>query len=108
MRLRQSSLSTSGPGTATESSALGELLSDKQVANLHFPAGVYSFYALDDTGWYYRTPRPIIQHNGTRSTPYNGGIYVSKRNPHKLRGYVFYAGALTHVGDFSRTPHVLH
>jgi hypothetical protein len=85
-----------------------ELLSDKQVANLHFPAGVYSFYALDDTGWYYRTPRPIIQHNGTRSTPYNGGIYVSKRNPHKLRGYVFYAGALTHVGDFSRTPHVLH
>jgi hypothetical protein len=69
-------------------------LSDKQVANLHFPAGVYSFYAVDDTGWYYRAPRPVIQHNRTRTS--------------RLRGYIFYAGALTHVGDLSHAPHVLH
>jgi len=82
-----------------------ELLADKQVATLHFPAGIYSFYAVDDTGSYYRTPRPILQHTGGGSVPRNGGIYLSKRNPRKLRGYIFYAGALTHVGDLSGTPH---
>ena len=85
-----------------------ELLADKQVANLHFPAGIYSFYALDDSGWYYRAGRAIVQHTGGGSVMRSGGIYVSKRDPHKLRGYIFYAGALTHVGDLSRTPHQLH
>ena len=85
-----------------------ELLADKQVANLHFPAGIYSFYALDDSGWYYRAARAIVQHTGGGSVVRSGGIYVSKRNPNRLRGYVFYAGALTHVGDLSRTAHVFH
>ena len=83
-----------------------ELSGAKQVATLHFPAGIYSFYAVDDTGWYYRAPRPIIEHTGGgRARPRNGGIFVSKRNPKKLRGYVFYAGALTHVGDLSEAAH---
>src|SRR5207248_5709356 len=73
-----------------------ELLADKQVANLHFPAGTYSFYALDDSGWYYTAGRAILQHIARGSVVRNGGIYVSKRNPHKLRGYIFYAGELTH------------
>jgi hypothetical protein len=83
-----------------------ELLTERQVATLHFPAGIYSFYAVDDIGLYYRAPRPIIQHTGGASVARKGGIFVSKRNPKKLRGYVFYAGALTHVGDLSHVPHV--
>jgi hypothetical protein len=37
-----------------------------------------------------------------------GGVFVSKRNPKKLRGYVFWTGALTHVGNFSRKKHQFH
>jgi hypothetical protein len=83
-----------------------ELLAEKQVATLHFPAGLYSFYAVDDTGTYYRSPRPVIQRTGGGSVRRNGGVYVSRRHPTKMRGYVFYAGALTHVGDLSAVPHV--
>src|SRR5438067_407992 len=82
-----------------------ELLKEKQVATLHFPAGVYSFYAVDDIGTYYRAPRPVIQRTGGGSVPRNGGIFVSRRDRNKLRGYIFYAGALTHVGNLSRVPH---
>src|SRR4051812_23831918 len=81
-----------------------ELFRERQVATLHFPAGVYAFYAVDDTGIYYRAPRSIVRHTGGVPVRRNGGIFVSKRNPKKLRGYIFYAGALTHVGDLSRAP----
>jgi hypothetical protein len=84
-----------------------ELLSEKQVATLHFPAGIYSFYAVDNKGFYYRSPRPVIQHTAAGSMSYHGGIFVSGRDPKKLRGYIFFAGGLTHVGDLSATPHVL-
>jgi hypothetical protein len=97
-------VTTETPPTATPRYV--ELLTERQVATLHFPAGTYSFYAVDDIGLYYRAPRPIIQHTGGASVARKGGIFVSKRNPKKLRGYVFYAGALTHVGDLSRVPHV--
>src|SRR5438552_18846655 len=66
-----------------------ELLADKQVATLHFPAGIYSFYAVDDTGSYYRTPRPILQHTRGGSVPVNGGIYLSKRIRRQLLRYIF-------------------
>jgi hypothetical protein len=83
-----------------------ELLADKQVATLHFPAGLYAFYAVDDAGTYYRSLRPIIQRTGGGSVRHKGGLYLSNRNPQKMRGYVFYAGGLTHVGDLTRVPHV--
>jgi hypothetical protein len=82
-----------------------ELRADKRVATLHFPAGIYSFYAVDDTGYYYRAPRPVFQHTSMGATPRNGGIFVSKRHPTRLRGYIFYAGALTHVGNLSHAAH---
>ncbi|MFL6515405.1 MAG: hypothetical protein ACJ8M1_10320 [Chthoniobacterales bacterium] len=84
-----------------------DLQREKQVANLHFPRGLYSFYAVDDNGFYYRAPRPVLQHVSGRTVSRDGGIFVEKRNPQKLRGYIFLAGALTHVGNLSRTPHVL-
>jgi hypothetical protein len=82
-----------------------DLLAETQVATLHFPPGSYAFYALDDVGYYYRAPRKVIQHTGGGSVLRNGGIYVNKSDPKKIRGYIYLAGALTHVGDLSRTRH---
>jgi hypothetical protein len=95
--------------TATESPAGAprsvELLKEKQVATLHFPAGTYPFYASDDKGYYYSSPRPVFEHTGIGSVPRDGGIFVNRRNSKKLRGYIYLAGDLTHIGDLSRTPH---
>jgi hypothetical protein len=82
-----------------------ELLREKQVANLHFPTGLYSFYALDDKGFYYRSSRAIVQRTANSSVLRKGGIFISNRNRKKVRGYVFLAGSITHVGDLSRVPH---
>ena len=82
-----------------------DLERETQIATLHFPRGPYSFYAVDDKGYYYRAPRQIVQRTGGSSVLRNGGIFVNKRNPKKLRGFVFFAGALTHVGNLSHAPH---
>lgn len=82
-----------------------DLQEEKQIATLHFPPGAYSFYAVDDVGYYYRAPGQIIEHTGSGSVPHKGGIYVDKRNPKNLRGYIYTAGALTHVGNLSRAKY---
>ena len=82
-----------------------EIYSEKQIATLHFPAGVYTLNAVDKIGYYYRAPRKISEHLAGRSVWCDGGIFVSKRNPEKLRGYVWRAGAITHVGNFSAVRH---
>ena len=74
-----------------------ELESEKQIATLHFPAGIYTLDAADKIGYYYRAPRKIREGYALR----DGGIFVSKRDPQKLRGYVFRAGTITHVGNLS-------
>ena len=81
---------------------------EKQIATLHFPAGTYTFYAVDDAGYYYRAPRKVLQHSGGASWPRDGGIFVSKRDMTRLRGYIYLAGSLTHVGNLSRVPHQFH
>jgi hypothetical protein len=78
-----------------------ELSREKQIAILHFPAGVYTLDAVDKIGYYYRAPRKIREGYAWL----DGGIFVSKRNPEKLRGYVFRAGAITHVGNLSGVKH---
>jgi hypothetical protein len=78
-----------------------ELEREKQIATLHFPAGLYTLDAVDKIGYYYRAPRKIREGYAMR----DGGIFVSKRNPNKLRGYVFRAGAITHVGNLSGVKH---
>jgi hypothetical protein len=75
------------------------------VATLHFPAGIYSLQSEDKAGYYYAAPRPIVQHTALGSVFRKGGIYVNKRDPRKLRGYVYWAGALTHIGNFSKAKH---
>lgn len=82
-----------------------ELDAETHSATLHFPRGLYSLGAADKIGYYYRAPRPVMQQTGNGLYPREGGIFVSRRNPRKLRGYVYLAGGVTHVGDFSRLPH---
>ena len=84
-----------------------EVYSELHAATLHFPAGVYTLNAADKIGYYYRAPRKIAEHIGGGSLWRDGGIFVSNRNPQKLRGYVYRAGTITHVGNFSRTKHRL-
>jgi hypothetical protein len=85
-----------------------ELYSNARVATLHFPAGVYTLNAVDKIGYYYRAPQKIAEHVPGGSAWLNGGIFVSKRSPNKLRGYVFRAGAITHVGNLSGARHDFH
>ena len=82
-----------------------EVYSELHAATLHFPAGVYTLNAVDKVGYYYRAPKKIAERYGSGSLWREGGIFVSKRNPGKLRGYVFRAGTITHVGNFSRAKH---
>ncbi|HWY39966.1 MAG TPA: hypothetical protein VNX27_04145 [Chthoniobacterales bacterium] len=82
-----------------------ELYSEKQIVTLHFPAGVYTLDAADKIGYYYRAPRKIAERAGQGSVWRDGGIFVSKRDPQKLRGYVYRAGTITHVGNLSRVRH---
>ena len=67
------------------------------MATLHFPAGVYTLNAVDELGYHYRAHRKIAERAGGGSLWREGGTFVSKRDPRKLRGYR--AGAITHVGN---------
>lgn len=87
---------------AAPSPAFLELNSEMRVATLRFPPGVYSLYAVDRIGYYYHAPRGIVQRTGLSSAVRRGGIFVSKRNRAKLRGYVYLAGTVTHIGNLSR------
>jgi hypothetical protein len=82
-----------------------EVYSELHAATLHFPAGIYTLNAVDKIGYYYRAPGKIAERFGGGSFWREGGIFVSKRNPQKLRGYVFRAGTITHVGNFSGAKH---
>ena len=82
-----------------------ELRSEVRAATLHFPAGIYSLSAADKIGYYYLAPRKIAQHTAAGSVMREGGIFVSKRNRAKLRGYIYLGGAVTHVGNFSRADY---
>ncbi len=82
-----------------------EIYSEPHAATLHFPAGVYTLNAADKIGYYYRAPRKIAERIGSGSLWREGGIFVSKRDPQKLRGYVYRAGTITHVGNFSGVKH---
>src|ERR1051325_2977327 len=73
-----------------------QLESEAQVATLHFPMGTYSLQAEDNIGYYYAAPQKIAEHTAAGSHLREGGIYVNKRNPNKLRGYVMWGGVRTH------------
>jgi hypothetical protein len=88
------------PGSVNAPSAI-ELQSETRVASVHFPAGVYTLSASDRIGYYYRSSRGVVQGSGPGRVVRQGGIFVSKRNQTKLRGYVYFGGSVTHVGNLS-------
>src|SRR5436853_7676408 len=61
-----------------------ELYRDKQIATLHFPAGVYTLSAADKIGYYYRAPRKIGEHRAAGSLGHDGGIFVRKRHAQNM------------------------
>jgi hypothetical protein len=90
-----------GPGQTTSTPPYLELRSERSAGTLHFPPGIYVLNAVDDKGYYYRSPRRIVQHSFSRGISYDGGIFVEKRDQRRLRGYVIMPGGLTHVGNLS-------
>ena len=88
------------PGSVNAPSTI-QLEAEARVASVHFPAGIYSLSAADRIGYYYRSSRGVIQGSGPGRVVRQGGIFVSKRNRAKLRGYVYFGGSVTHVGNLS-------
>ena|ERR1700704_1245682 len=95
------------PGSVNAPSAI-ELQTEARVASVHFPAGIYTLSAADRIGYYYRSSRGVIQGSGPGRVVRRGGIFVSKRNQAKLRGYVYFGGTVTHVGNLSHAHYEFH
>jgi len=77
-----------------------ELQEEQSISTIHFLPGLYSLDSVDDTGYYYRAPRPLRQHSFAGSLPQEGGIFVDKTNQ-KVRGYIVWAAGLTKIGNLS-------
>ncbi len=77
------------------------LLSDTSAGTIHFPRGLYSLESEDHHGYYYRAPVKLYQRSFGGRELRDGGIFVSKQNQRKLRGYVAMPGGVTHVGNLS-------
>jgi hypothetical protein len=78
-----------------------------QIATLHFPAGTYVLEAADDAGFFFRSPSPIRENSFSGSLFHRGGLYLSNSRHRSLRGYVYWHGGLTHVGNLSRADYAL-
>jgi hypothetical protein len=86
---------------AAAAPAAVELRSEASAATIHFPAGIYQLDSEDRNGYYYRAPGKVYERTFAGRLPHDGGIFVSKRNQRKLRGYVVMPGGVTHVGNLS-------
>ena len=78
-----------------------ELRREVSAGTIHFPPGLYSLDTEDGKGYYYRAPVKVYQRSFSGRLPHDGGIFVSKRNQRKLRGYVVMPSGITHVGNLS-------
>ncbi len=85
-----------------------EMRSSPSASTLHFPSGRYTFDATDSSGYYYRAPQQVIKHAFAGAQPFDGGVFVSKSDRRKLRGYLIWAGGRTKIGNFSQTQHSFH
>ena len=86
---------------ATTAARYLELRADTSAGTIHFPRGLYSLDTEDGNGYYYRAPGKVYQRSFSGRYPHDGGIFVSKRDQRKLRGYVIMPGGITHVGNLS-------
>jgi len=78
-----------------------ELLSNTSAGTIHFPRGLYSLESEDRHGYYYRAPVKVYQRSFGGRELRDGGIFVSKKDQRKLRGYVVMPGGVTHVGNLA-------
>ena len=92
-------LTSTAPGTYLE------LASTAAVSTIHFPRGIYVLEKSDNTGFYYRAPQAVIKHSFAGAQPYDGGIFVTRDEPPRLRGYIIWAAGLTKIGNLTRQPH---
>jgi hypothetical protein len=86
---------------ATRAATFIELFSETSAGTIHFPRGLYSLESEDNHGYYYRAPGKLYQRSFSGRLPHDGGIFVSKQNQRKLRGYVIMPSGITHVGNLS-------
>ena len=72
---------------------------------IHYPEGTYAFESEDSSGYYYRAPRTVRQHSFCGSYPYEGGVFVLKRDPRRIRGYILMGTERRKLGNLSDAPH---
>lgn len=77
------------------------LRDEPQISTFHFPRGIYSLADNDGTGFYYSAPRSVIKHGFPGSIPYNGGLFMDRKDHTRLRAYVIWAGGRTKIGNLS-------
>ena len=75
---------------------------------IHYPAGTYTYESEDSAGYYYRAPRSVRQHSFGGSYPHEGGVFVLKRDPQRLRGYIVLGNERRKLGNLSGVPHEFH
>ena len=90
------------PGEGPPLPHLIVLNEEPSISTMHFPRGVYRLEAEDNKGYYYRAPRQLMKHAFAGFQAYDGGLYVRKSEPQRLRGYVVWAGGRTKIGNLSR------
>jgi hypothetical protein len=78
-----------------------ELRSDTSAGTIHFLRGRYTLESEDQNGYYYRSPLKVYERSFSGRISHDGGIFVSKRNQRKLRGYVVMPYGVTLVGNLS-------
>ena len=96
---------TINPAGTTSVPQYLELRSNISTGTLHFPAGLYVLDSEDHKGYYYQAPRKIVQRSFSGRFGRDGGIFVSKQDQRRLRGYVIMPYGLTHVGNLSRADY---
>lgn len=89
------------PAATTTVARFIELRSDTSAGTIHFLRGLYTLESEDQHGYYYRAPLKVYERSFSGRVAHDGGIFASKRDPRKLRGYVVMPYGITHVGNLS-------
>jgi hypothetical protein len=80
-----------------------ELQETHTINTFHFPRGIYTLEAEDDSGFYYRAPVRLMKQSFGGADPHEGGIFLGRGNRPTLRGYVVWAAGRTRIGNLTRS-----
>lgn len=75
------------------------LRGEQSIATFHFPRGSYFLQSADDTGLYYRSGAGVFQHSFAGPRRADGGLFVERKNPTRMRGYIRWGGGITKIGS---------